>query len=111
MENLYIMQGSYKIEIVNEFLSISEVTGSLLRPEIECSTIHVGIGRNIYPLITAYTAIFSPSSGSRIFGTFYMFMESPYLPRLPKSTYIEKDTSFLWNNNPTAGSRPDNLRI
>ena len=50
MENLYIMQGSYKIEIVNEFLSISEVTGSLLRPEIECSTIHVGIGRNILSL-------------------------------------------------------------
>ena len=50
MDDLYIIQGSSKIEIVHKFLYIPEITGSILQVSIEWSNIHVGIGRNIYSL-------------------------------------------------------------
>ena len=40
-----------------------------------------------------------------------MSMESTYLPHLPNSNYIEKDTYFLWRNFLTTGSCPENWRI
>ena len=45
MDDLYIMQGSSQIEILNELLSSSEMTGNIIRSEIDWSTIHVGIWR------------------------------------------------------------------
>ena len=61
-----------------------------------------------YPLIMNYTATFLPGTGSIISGNLHMIMEYNYLPHLPNSIYIEKETYFLWNNLLTAGSRPEN---
>ena len=50
------------------------------------------------------------STGSRIYGNLHTSMEYTYLPHLPNSTYIEKETYFLWNDSLTSVSRPDNWR-
>ena len=50
------------------------------------------------------------STGSIIYGNLHTSMEYTYLSHLPNSTYIEKETYFLWNNSLTSVSRPDNWR-
>ena len=57
-----------------------------------------------------YTEISPPGTGSRIFGTLHTNMESTYPTHPPNLTYIEKDTSFLFNNYLTSSSRLDNWR-
>ena len=104
MENLYVMQGYSKIEIVHELLSSSEMTGSLLKLAIEWRTIHVGKEIKFSPLIMTYTKIFSPGPGSIISGTFHTNMEYPYLNHLLNLTYIDKETYLLWKNLLTVGS-------
>ena len=111
MDESYITQGSYQIEIVYEFLSISYMTGSLLWLTIEWSTIHVGMGKKVSPPIMTYMTIFYPGTGSRIFGTLHKSMEYPYLTPITNLNYIENETYFLWKNSPTTGSRLDNWRI
>ena len=51
MDDLYVIQGSYQIEMVHDFLSRSKMTGSLLQLAIEWRTIHVSIGRRSLSLV------------------------------------------------------------
>ena len=111
MDNLYIIKGSYQIEIVHEFLSSSEMTGYLIWPAIKWNKIHVGIGRNISTFIMTYTETFYPGIVSITFGTLHTSMEYTYLPQILNLNYIEKETYLSWNNFITEGSHPDNWRI
>ena len=49
-DDLYVDQGTSKIEILLEHLYTDSTTGSLLRLALEWSSIHVGIGRNLFSL-------------------------------------------------------------
>ena len=50
LDDLYVDQGTSKVEILLEHLYADNMTGSLLRSALEWSSIHVGIGQNIFSL-------------------------------------------------------------
>ena len=90
MDDLYIIQGSYKIEIVHEFLSRSDMTGNLLRSEIEWSTIHVGIGRGIFYLdYDLYVNILSRSWIKNLWNFAHEY--GIYLPTSPSQLYLNRE--------------------